>query len=318
MITLEPLHLTRASLTRLIEAIDIQTERFGRRITAEELLLQVQMVARMNVMRAAAAVQAGEAVGVVAIKNLPDEAASNISLLYTVPDADEPVGEALVEFALKEVWGDPAVEVMTAQLFTDPPGVSSAFVARGVEVIPRQMLRLAPIERKTWHSPLVPGYSLAPWERSRLDEVTHLVLAGNRGTTEERLLPGMDHFDGMRDIFLDVLNGKWGPVDTQASALVVDSGGALVGMILTSLTPDRVGFVIDVNVAPAHRRRGIARALMNHTIGVLKAHGADEVQLGVTTANPARLLYEDLGFKLVAPVWSYYAKRPKSTNAPQH
>src|SRR5262249_3513943 len=104
-------------------------------------------------------------------------------------------------------------------------------------------------------------------------------------------------------------HGKWGPVDYQASRLVVGAAGMMTGMILISLTPDQVGFVIDVNVDRAHRRRGIARAMMNHAIGVLAAHGAEEAPLGVTPVNTARLLYEDLGFQLVAPVWSYYAKR---------
>lgn len=315
MITLEPLHLTRASLTRLIEAIDEQTAPFGRAIGAEELLIQIQMIARMDVMKAVVAVQADEALGVVAIKNMPDEGASNISLMYATPDADAAVGIALVDYALQVAWEDPAVQVMTAQLFTDPPGVINAFAAHGVEVIPRQMMRLSGIQGKEWHSPLAPGYSFALWERSQLDEITHFVVASNRGTSEERLMPGMDQFEGMRDIFRDVLHGKWGPVDYQASSLVVDTAGTMVGMILISLTPDHVGFVIDVNVDRAHRRRGIARAMMNRAIEILAAHGAEEVQLGVTTANPARLLYEDLGFVLVAPVWAYYANRPAaSTN----
>lgn len=312
MLTLEPLHLTHASLTRLIEAIDEQTAPFGRHITAEQLLVQIQMIARMNVLRAVVAVQAEEALGVAAIKNVPDEGASNISLMYTIPGAGEDVGAALVEYALETAWEDPAIQVVTAQLFTDPPGVSGTFAANAVEVIPRQMMRLSAIQGKEWLSPLAPGYSFAPWERSRLDEVTHFVVANNHGTTEERLLPRMDHFEGMREILLDVLNGKWGPIDQQASGLVVDTIGTVVGMILVSLTPDHVGFVVDVNVNHTHRRRGIARAMMNRAIQVLVSHDAEEVQLGVTTANPARQLYEDMGFTLVAPVWSYYAKRPRT------
>jgi len=54
-----------------------------------------------------------------------------------------------------------------------------------------------------------------------------------------------------------------------------------------------------VMVAPEHRRKGYARALMNHVCEVAKAHGAPRIILHVREDNtPAKNLYMSLGFEL--------------------
>lgn len=59
-------------------------------------------------------------------------------------------------------------------------------------------------------------------------------------------------------------------------------------------------FVKDIAVAPAHRRKGIAEALLLATFHKLSARGHEQVGLKVETQNPsgAQRLYERLGFVL--------------------
>ena len=59
-----------------------------------------------------------------------------------------------------------------------------------------------------------------------------------------------------------------------------------------------VGVVTEVSVVPAHRRRGLARALLTRALGALLARGVVTARLQVRDGNaPAVALYESLGFR---------------------
>jgi ribosomal protein S18 acetylase RimI-like enzyme len=71
---------------------------------------------------------------------------------------------------------------------------------------------------------------------------------------------------------------------------------ALVFATVPSETPD-LGHVTDLYVAPAARRRGVARELMGAITTALEARGVGHVGLDVRVDNaPARAFYETLGF----------------------
>jgi GNAT superfamily N-acetyltransferase len=56
--------------------------------------------------------------------------------------------------------------------------------------------------------------------------------------------------------------------------------------------------VYQVWVAPEHRGRGIAQALLERLIGWARERGAARMELGVTAGDsPAVRLYERLGFE---------------------
>jgi ribosomal protein S18 acetylase RimI-like enzyme len=56
-------------------------------------------------------------------------------------------------------------------------------------------------------------------------------------------------------------------------------------------------------VHPEHRRRGIGRALVEHSLGEARRLGFDALMVNlVFESNPARRLYEDLGFEVVGRV----------------
>jgi len=55
-------------------------------------------------------------------------------------------------------------------------------------------------------------------------------------------------------------------------------------------------WVADVCVKPAHQGRGIGTALLKRALVACAAMGAGRIGLAVTDGNPARALYERLGF----------------------
>lgn len=84
-------------------------------------------------------------------------------------------------------------------------------------------------------------------------------------------------------------------VALQAS-VVATSGRQVVGTALLGVRPPR-GWIGAVGVVPAHRKRGIARAMMDYLLEQARGLGLDSLQLEVIDANhAARALYESLGF----------------------
>ncbi len=67
------------------------------------------------------------------------------------------------------------------------------------------------------------------------------------------------------------------------------------------------GEVLNLAVDPPHRRRGLARSLLEHGLVALQRRGADEVFLEVRESNhSAQALYRARGFERVGTRKSYY------------
>lgn len=93
--------------------------------------------------------------------------------------------------------------------------------------------------------------------------------------------------------------GGYGPLLTDCS-FVMEADGAVVAATLVVLSGQgRVPLLAFVMTHPAHANRGLARALIRHTINALLAHGYGELSLVVTEGNaPAQHLYATLGFQV--------------------
>lgn len=81
------------------------------------------------------------------------------------------------------------------------------------------------------------------------------------------------------------------------SILIADDGTP-VGRLLVDCRPDRWR-IVDIVVLAAHRGRGLGTSVLEWCQLQCAAAGA-ELRLQVAPTNPARRLYERLGFRLVA------------------
>ncbi|QKW25163.1 GNAT family N-acetyltransferase [Streptomyces seoulensis] len=80
--------------------------------------------------------------------------------------------------------------------------------------------------------------------------------------------------------------------------VAVGPGGRLVGFAAVSYAAwNRRLVVEDIEVAPAHRGRGVGRRLMDRAVGFARERGAAHVWLEVTNVNaPAIRAYRRMGF----------------------
>lgn len=96
--------------------------------------------------------------------------------------------------------------------------------------------------------------------------------------------------------FRDLVNQESVRLDASRAAVI---GDEVVGTALLGVRGAR-GWAGGVGVIPAHRRRGVARALMASVIEAGRALGLESIQLEVITANkPAHALYDSLGFETI-------------------
>lgn len=88
--------------------------------------------------------------------------------------------------------------------------------------------------------------------------------------------------------------------ESDGSALAVD-GERVAGYALWERVGDAVGVIHEVAVHPDYRRRGLGSALTRLAVDRLRPV-TSRIELLVVGPNPARLMYERLGFEVVTEV----------------
>ncbi len=109
--------------------------------------------------------------------------------------------------------------------------------------------------------------------------------------------------------------------------LVAEQDKKIVGMITGHVGArdeaaiyalERIGFVDEVCVDPASRKRGVGNKLLNKMLSLLYDQGVDYVGVGVAFKNPAFHFYKAQGFSpeglwLIQKKSSFMKKKPKRT-----
>ncbi len=91
--------------------------------------------------------------------------------------------------------------------------------------------------------------------------------------------------------------GSIGPIDPDESKLI-----ASIGLVIHSVPPSsanlvgKVGYIMNLVTLPDWQRQGIARALLEHVLDVLRTEGVPVARLHAS--GDGRSLYEELGFEV--------------------
>lgn len=165
---------------------------------------------------------------------------------------------------------------------------------------PRDWMTLTIRPSDSERPPGAPGiHAMRPLTREDAERLARLMLDAYRGTVDDE----GETLDDARRAVASLIAGEFGSVDWPASC-VVEHGGELAAA--TIITRDRVApppltpgeaFLAFSLTAPAFQRRGLARAGLMRTIGLLGDRGEARLHLVVTRTNtPAVRLYRSLGF----------------------
>ncbi|NHM30776.1 GNAT family N-acetyltransferase [Neobacillus terrae] len=103
---------------------------------------------------------------------------------------------------------------------------------------------------------------------------------------------------GGYNMFLPLIrNGAYYLIEEESGWL---KGWALIGLDRSSMTGKNIGNVFHLYVFPGYRNFGIGKNLIKAGIQNLSALGVETIQLNVFTGNPAKSLYEKLGFRSIS------------------
>ena len=108
-----------------------------------------------------------------------------------------------------------------------------------------------------------------------------------------------------------VISHGYGPTRA-AYNRVVRVGKRCAGAVIGCEVAPDVGFVLYAVVRPSHQNQGLGGRLLREEAAAFREAGLHRMALGVTAANPARRLYERLGFTALRRVEAYTWWRPGS------
>jgi ribosomal protein S18 acetylase RimI-like enzyme len=116
-----------------------------------------------------------------------------------------------------------------------------------------------------------------------------------RGTIDAE--PGQDLDDARKEIAA-TFAGDYGAPLLEASVVAVDGDKIVSASIVTRF--EGSPFVAFTMTRSSHKGRGLSRAVMTRSVGILARAGESHVDLIVTAGNdPAQRLYSSLGFVTV-------------------
>lgn len=110
-----------------------------------------------------------------------------------------------------------------------------------------------------------------------------------------------------------LFTGKFGAVIEPASKILAKDGKIIAAALCTdyrSLDGSKTALLVDIFVDRAYRGKGIAKKLLLFSLGALKKYGYEECALWVSTGNPARIMYDKLGFRDTETTEIFYYKKP--------
>ncbi len=220
-----------------------------------------------------------------------------VDWLTVRPGAPDAAGEALVAGVWAALSESPALRMIGARLRGDPPGVRAALARRETVVFERHFMLRSLRGLEPPADPPPDGYRLAVWADEHQAEVEALAVRSLEGSPDAVVLSDAQPdqmADSLRQIRASTYPGC-GPWNAAASRVLLAGDGSVAGY-LAAADMGRMGFIMDIAVHPAHQRRGLARRLIDHCLAAYQSQGFEAVGLAVTALNPARHLYERMGF----------------------
>jgi len=220
-----------------------------------------------------------------------------VDWLAVQPGAPDAAGEVLVAGVWAALTESSALLMIGARLRGDPSGVRAALARRETVVFERHFMlySLRGFEPVPESPP--DGYRLVVWADEHQAAVEALAVLSLAGSPDAVVLSDAQPeqmADSLRQIRASTYPGC-GPWNAPASRVLLAGDGTVAGY-LAAADMGRLGFIMDIAVHPAHQRRGLARRLIEYCLAAYQTQGFEAVGLAVTALNPARRLYERMGF----------------------
>ncbi|MFX0053764.1 MAG: GNAT family N-acetyltransferase [Promethearchaeota archaeon] len=148
-------------------------------------------------------------------------------------------------------------------------------------------------------SPLSDDFSLLPFEEEMKETLGNLILRGHAGSIDLDVFPMFFSTEELAiKLIEDTIENRYGEFRRPDDSRVLLQADTLIGVCLITIRGN-YGYIPDICIDPDLRRMGLGRTLLIHTLKRLMASytDLDGVRLDVTLENPAKHLYDSIGFK---------------------
>jgi ribosomal protein S18 acetylase RimI-like enzyme len=219
------------------------------------------------------------------------------------------ITQTLLHHLLQLLLHSPNITRIESQLLLyDARSVEEVFVGAGFKLYPRLFMeynfpQAKGLETATngnhVRASLPNNIELCPWATGHYQAAAELIHEAYIGHIDALINDQYCSLHGsLRFLHNIVRFPGCGVFDASQSWVLRETGsGALVGMVLCSRVADEVAHITQLCVAPAYRRHGLGRFLLDHCMGHLARSGFEAITLTVTEANSQAVrLYEELGF----------------------
>ncbi|MFC1959866.1 GNAT family N-acetyltransferase [Chloroflexota bacterium] len=223
-----------------------------------------------------------------------------VELLFIDAGVSDPAVEMLVDGLWARLMADPALDMIALRVHDVSDVVRAALLGQGVTIFERHMMTC---DLLGWSAPADAAngaYQVVGWTDEHQAGVEALAPLAQKGNIDEIVVPDAQA-DRMVTSIRKIRAGTYpnvGPFIAAASLVVLDAGGNVAGY-LAAVDMGMLPFISEVAVHPDHRRRGLGRLLVEHSMAALREQRFPLVGLVVTGGNPALKLYEKLGFHTI-------------------
>ena len=153
--------------------------------------------------------------------------------------------------------------------------------------------------------------NLIPFTESMIEEITKLVFVSVYGTIDQDLFPFVyGSYETTLRFHKQVYAEEFG-THKHSYSWVLKEDDESVGVCFMTTQGSSSGGVMHLAIHPEHRRRGLGRALLVHSLHNLfkiEPH-LKKIYLAVTVSTPTIALYESVGFKKVNDSSTYVWKK---------
>jgi ribosomal protein S18 acetylase RimI-like enzyme len=146
--------------------------------------------------------------------------------------------------------------------------------------------------------PLPSGYEIAVPDPDDVDRWAAFAFEAYSGTTDFGVITLEESAAAYRALYARFLSGELGTYARRLSFVVQPAGGAPCAVLHTVFVGGEP-YIGDLSILPAHRRKGLGRALLVHGLDAFRQAGFSRTGLTATVQNrPAYALYQWAGFEV--------------------
>ena len=189
--------------------------------------------------------------------------------------------------------------------------LSSYAISLGFTKYGRGYMQLQPIDKDSFSKTKIGDeFELIPFDESMVEGISKFVFKCVDGTIDQDIWPSIYISITTIELFLDkFLKGSFGKHEPFYSWVLRQNEQNIGACFLMS--NEETGFLMHIVIDPDYRQQGLGKALLSHAIySLLRVNPSiTKIELAVTMSNPAKIMYESLGFRILNDASTFVWKR---------